>query len=540
MPIRVQNTIQPVVQDRDRYRRNQEWGWCSRRSSRAVHKSSGKRSRWEFSLSLLIACIVVVLTTGCRTYQDQARQITSLWVAGRATEAATAFAKAANSERGKKDGVLWDLEAGTSLRAAAKYPDSNRHFEAAAVAVDQYEQQAEIRLASEAAAAMSNQQNLPYRGQACDKIMLHTYRALNYLALGEAEKARPELIRAYQRQQDAVNENRRRIEKTMAQQSSSAAQPATQSRTQGPAASSSPSTDVREAEKQRRTQESVAKAQQDPGFNAALAPITQNLEGFRFYADYVNPFTVYLDGLFFLHRGSGGSDLERANKSLRRVAEVVAANKFVMADLRAAEDALRGQRPAGLTYVIFETGRAPSREQIRIDVPIILANVSYVGAAFPKLVFHPDYVPNLHVRAGAQEETTALVADMDAIVALDFKNEWPGILTRTLVSTTAKAVATYFINEAGNRVDPTVGLLLQIGTAIGGLAMNIADTRSWTTLPKQFQVARVTTPPDRKLTLIAPGFPSTEVVLEAGQVNVVYVRSITTSSPLLVTQFRLR
>ncbi len=66
----------------------------------------------------------------------------------------------------------------------------------------------------EAAALMSNQANLDYEGRSYDGIMLNTYRALNYLAMGaRTERARPEIIRAYQRQQDAVDDNKRRIEK---------------------------------------------------------------------------------------------------------------------------------------------------------------------------------------------------------------------------------------------------------------------------------------------------------------------------------------
>jgi uncharacterized protein len=200
---------------------------------------------------------------------------------------------------------------------------------------------------------------------------------------------------------------------------------------------------------------------------------------------------------------------------------------------------MRGQQPSPVTYVVFETGRAASREQIRIDIPIIFVDVSYVGAAFPRLVFYPDFLPQLRVQSGSVQTATSLVADMDAIIALDFKNEWPAILSKTLISTTSKAVATYFINRAGHDVDPAVGWLFRLGTAIAGAALNIADTRTWTTLPKQFQVSRVPTPADRQLNLTAGSTPIS-VTLEQGLVNVVYVRSITVSGPLMVSQFVLK
>jgi hypothetical protein len=84
-----------------------------------------------------------------------------------------------------------------------------------------------------------------------------------------------------------------------------------------------------------------------------------------------------------------------------------------------------------------------------------------------------------------------------------------------------------------------VGWLFRIGTAIAGAALNIADTRTWTTLPKQFQAARVPTPADRRLALTAGSTPLS-VILEPGLVNVVYVKSITVGGPLMVSQFVLK
>ena len=65
-------------------------------------------------------------------------------------------------------------------------------------------------------------------------------------------------------------------------------------------------------------------------------------------------------------------------------------------------------------------------------------------------------------------------------------------------------------------------------------------TRSWTTLPKQFQVARVPTPADRKLGLSYPGSAPIEIALVDGIVNVVCVKSISALSAPFITQFKLK
>ena len=81
----------------------------------------------------------------------------------------------------------------------------------------------------------------------------------------------------------------------------------------------------------------------------------------------------------------------------------------------------------------------------------------------------------------------------------------------------------------------------QIGTAVAQAAVNIADERTWTTLPKQFQVCRIPTPSDRKIELETPGGGQRiPVTIEDGAINIVYVKSITATSPLLVTQIKLK
>ncbi|MEI8243599.1 MAG: hypothetical protein WCI17_10060 [bacterium] len=450
---------------------------------------------------------VALLGSGCQTYTSQAKTMHHEWSAGNAAVAAAAFGKEADASGDSKDAVVWNLEAGTVYRAAGNLPESNRHFGKAAERIDVYEQQAKTKVGREALALMSNEQNMPYEGRSYDKIMLHTYQALNFLAQGDSDKARPEIIRAYQYQQDAVEENARRIER------------------------------AQEEEKKSKDKAAIDKARSDPKFSGELAGVTNNLEGFRFYADYVNPFTVYLDGLYFLHAGAGGSDLEHARKSLQRVQETSGTNKFIQADLQAAES---GTPSAACTYVIFETGEAASLDQVRIDVPIILFKVSYVGVAFPRLAFHDNYARELTVTAGAVQERTTLIASMDAVIAQDFRNEWPAVLTKAIASAVAKGVAAYVVNSAAERQSEVAGWISKVGTAVAQMAVNIADTRSWTTLPKEYQVACVPTPADRKLVLAAPGQAPVEVALVDGTVNVVCVRSVTSGSPLQVSQFKLK
>ena len=149
---------------------------------------------------------------------------------------------------------------------------------------------------------------------------------------------------------------------------------------------------------------------------------------------------------------------------------------------------------------------------------------------------------------------------MDSIVVTDFKNEQPVVITKTIAATVTKAVAAYAMNQAASQQDALAGLFTQIATAAYQMAVNIADTRTWTTLPKEFQICHFPTPADGKIELSTSNGMKVSLNVMAGtgakidltssnvqaslngtgQINVVYVKSITASTPLLVSQFKLK
>lgn len=490
---------------------------------------TGTNALKHFILCLLSVISLGLLTTGCQTYQHKNKVIV-YWRAGDIDRAVSEATRQADNHANGKDAIIWRLEQGTTLRAAGKYEESNQAFAQAQQQIDAYAEKAKVRLGQEGVALLSNQANLAYEGRSYDGIMLNTYRALNFLAIGDVERARPELIRAYQRQAEAVEANKKRIEKT------------------------------NQAADQSKDAAIIGRAESDPGFQSQIQNSMAGVGNLQAYADYVNPFTVYLDGLYFMANAAGESDLERARVSFTRVADFAPDNQYVRQDLSTVNALIHGTPLTPTTYVIFETGCAPERGQIRIDIPIIISRVSYLGAAFPTLELRGDYQPVLTAAANGVRYNTQLVGSMDGVVALDFKNELPIIITKTVASTVAKAVAAYAINAAANQSSDWAGLLVQMATAGYQFAVNIADTRQWTTLPKEFQVCHFPTPADGIIALSTPNGMVTTISLGAansgkneltptagvpalngrGLINVVYVRSITTGTPLLVSHFILK
>lgn len=413
-----------------------------------------------------------------------------------------------------KDRIIAHLEQGLIRRAGGDIEGSNESLGVADEAIDSQEDQPDVSISRETLAATTNLNMLPYRGTNYDRIMLSTYRALNDLDLGNKDAARVELQRAYERQREAVQRNQKRIEK------------AEEAATKNDANDGS-SYDVNRAKK-------------DARFNESLKAQYGDLDRYQAYADYVNPFCEWLQGVYFMAEGADGADLERARKSMERVTGMVPDNPFAKQDLATLEQASKDGTIPAVTYVVFATGTAPRRGQIRIDIPLFLVTdqIDYVGVNFPRLIESNDYLTPLQIDADSQTVSTSLLCDMDAVVGQEFHSDLPVIITKTLISAGTKALIAHGLREATKRQDSWLAIGTRVAATIGQAALNQADLRTWNSLPKQFQYARFPTPASGSLALRSRT-GTVPVSVEPGRINVVMVRSINGYAPLQVSRFVL-
>jgi len=465
---------------------------------------------------LLIFVVSMMLCGGCASYNKQTQKINQNWESGNLQAAAALISEQAEKKGTSKDAIVWRLEQGAILRTAGQYEESNRAFDQAEELIDKYEEAAKVKVARETLATVTNLAMLPYEGFAYDKIMMNTYKALNYLQLEECEKARVELNRAYQRQKDAVHINSARIEK------------------------------AQEEGKKQNYNINLAQINNDAKFKQQYENSFSNLDQFKAHTLYVNPLTVYLDALYFMAQATGSSDLERSLESFERVHSMIGENAYINQDVEMVNQRMNGQPLQPTTYVIFETGQAPERDRIRIDLPLffITPGLPYVGAAIPKLVYNSDYFSAVNISHDGVTETAMLLSNMDAVIAQDFKNELPIVITKTLVASAIKAGVTYGAYTGvtgGGKKNKEAGLAVLIAASLYQAAMNQADLRTWTTLPKEFHFCRFPTPVDRKIEVDLPYSDyKLPVTIDDGIINVVWVKSIKRNSPFVVTQFRLK
>ncbi len=95
-----------------------------------------------------------------------------------------------------RDWILLLMERGMLAHSLGRYEESNRALLEAAQRIEKEEQ---FRLSEELASMVAGERMLTYPGEEFEKVLVHTFAALNFLALGEPEPARVEAKRALKR-----------------------------------------------------------------------------------------------------------------------------------------------------------------------------------------------------------------------------------------------------------------------------------------------------------------------------------------------------
>lgn len=415
------------------------------------------------------ALSVFAAVSGCATYTSQTERIRRDWSAGNTSAAYAEVSECESDRRGSVDALVWKLERGAIARADGALQDSVKSFESAHADIAAFESAPEISISRETEAFLTNRSFLPYKGYNYDKIMACVYLALDYIELGDFDSARVQVKRIENYQAEAARQNAARIER------------------------------------ERKALQDAADKRDAASVERARAVAERSEEFQKFYPDrscgrakrpYVNPFAYWVSGVFLAHAGEDMSDTERAQDMFRIGGSLAERQSSTFAqDYKMCENILSGGKIVPPTYVVFETGCAPIRRQFRLDLPLFVAgeNLPHVAVNFPYLSARDSFKKSVAVSAGGKTHSLETVADMDEIIGLEFDNELPLVITKTLLSAAAKATAQYFAARAAGG---DWGILVNIAGGVYQSLVNDADLRTWTTLPKKIMIARFDTPSD--------------------------------------------
>jgi len=399
--------------------------------------------------------------------------------------------KISKRENPKGEDLLWALQLATVERIRQNYLKSTEYFDKAEDMLKFYDQQSEIGDAIGSTVASDNV--VPYKGQEYDGVMVNTYKALNFMAEGRKDLARVEFNRALDRQRRAKEKFSEEINKLKS-----------------------------ELEQEQQKNEFSKSNVENPKTRELLAQKYPNLYNFQAYPDFVNPFATYLAGIYFNLVG----DYSKAVDLLKESYGMVKNNAYMAEDLSVTEQILDGEGQLEDTvWLIFENGLGPVKKEFRLDIPLFVATnkVKYVGIALPKLEFRDRAYPYLVAEVEGKGYKTCSVSDMNRVIQTEFSKDFKGILTRAIISATAKAVAQYALAEQNSEGAAVASVLM----AVYSFATTAADVRIWTTLPKDFQVARFRKPKNSKLKIVSPGSILLDIDIPECNKAIVYVRITT-------------
>ena len=437
----------------------------------------------------IIVVLPLLTLFGCNAPKSHLAKFDN-YIASGNVEQACSFARDRIHEKGSPRGqdLLWSLQLGSLERFQNRLNQSTQAFDTCENMMTHFDAQ-NSGLGHSVGSIAVNDNVVPYTGQVYDGVMVNTYKAFNFMAMGNPDLARVEFNRALDRQRRAketFNKEIQQIRNEMAQNENNAL---------------------------------VQRTMDSPQFQNQLSSAYSTLEQFIVYPDFVNPFATYAAGVFSTIEG----DYAKAIDLFKESAGMLPENSFVADDFKVLETSLDQNTAFPRTvWVFFENGLGPVKTESRLDLPLFIAtdDVRYVGIALPKLEYRPAALPYLDVQTAGVTFRTQFLANMDSVVKTEFDKAFPAILTRAVISATAKAIGQAALEK--NQNSSTAAVI----AAIYSFASTAADVRIWTMLPKNIQLARIPMPADGSIQLLAPGRQAIPVQIPDCNYAVVYVRII--------------
>ncbi len=402
--------------------------------------------------------------------------------------------------------LLISLHAGMALRAAGRSADSQVAFDRAeAQLLWKSDSIASVEdLLSAGLTVVGNDLMVSYRGTIYDGVLVNTFKAMNSMLLDDAARARVELNRADQRQQNAVHQLAAKVRALGAGEED-------------------------EEQYQEHVDRSLSEVMDPDGPVAARLEAVEELGQYR---DLRNPFTDWLHGTFRLATG----EANRASNLFRNAAVLDGRrNRHVLADLVEAERLASGGRGAadGRVWVVHEDGVGPYLTEFRFDLPIFTgAGVLIVSAALPEFRPGSPAAGSLRLEADGQAYQTELLLNVDRYAATEFQAGYDAVVFKAVAGT---VIRTLLQLEIQRQAEEHGGLasVLNVLAPIASLVVTRADTRIWRALPQAVGVASLPRPGDGRLRITGAGVAH-DLTLPPGRFVMVVIKTVRRGAPTAI------
>ncbi|GEM_PF-336011 len=367
--------------------------------------------------------------------------------------------------------LLWTYKAGAAAMDEKLFLRSTEIFDISEQLIKKYDEQILAgKFAASVVSLLTNDNFLDYTPRIYEKIMVNTYKGIDFMLAGRFADARVEFNRAMVRQDRAKEFFAKEIEQTKKKIKKEQKEELKKKGAKG-------------------SRKQYKKTLRNKKTLGMIEKRYSNLFAFKPYRDFVNPFSTYMAGLYFYNVHDYRKAEERWKEAYGMIRKLEKGAGIVRRDLRLAVAAKRSGRkhyPRHYTWVVFLNGEGPVKKDLIFNIPLFLvsSNIAYARIALPTLKMRQRAYPDLEIRKGKRRYKTGRIASMDRIIKAEFKKRFDLVVTRALARTVTQAIIQKQLQDHFGIFGTLVGAAYQA-------VMNQADIRIWDSLPKDFQVARV-------------------------------------------------
>lgn len=348
------------------------------------------------------------------------------------------------------DVIYTGINAGLVARSCQSYEQSNLFFD---VAEESYKHDVDLKnIGSKGAntlvGTLVNENILDYQGSLYERIMVNSYKGLNYMSLNDFDNARVEFNRALFRQDNAKEHFAKQVAKNR--------------------------------DELEKSEKYSAKKDLEKSSSDIMSKYDNLFAEFETTKDFVNPYATYLASVFFYME----QDYTKAADLFKEVAVINPKDKQIQKQFKAFEQrasAITNKKAKKYIFVAYEDGFGTIKDEFRFTLPLVVES---------KLITTTFALPTLKKREASfgwlrvNNEKTSQVVDFDSVVATEFKLNLPAEITKSVASTVVKTA----LNAAVAKNDSTGGLL-SLASSIVTMATTQADVRSWRGLPKTASIS---------------------------------------------------
>lgn len=407
-----------------------------------------------------VLLLAVLALSGCATYSSSFGVVQHNLAAQDFDAALQTLEKQADA---KNDRVLYLLNKGMVLRMKRDFTGSNVALEAAKTEMSRLYAES---VSENALSFIVNDATVSYAGDDYEQVLVHLYKALNYLELGQINEARVEALQ--------VDIKLRELGEDI------------------------PDSKFTEDALSRYLTGMIYEELGE--WSDAMIAYRKAYQAYlKYQANYATAIPDMLK--HDLIRLATRQGLKKEAAEYRKTFDMPATRNEASAPEQAGELVFvlnNGLAPVKRERIVGATGPAPSvvmatntNRQGRQVAPVM------VNIALPYYEERPAVVQKARISISGKQTETQLMENVDAIARASLDARMPAITTRSIARAVSKVAIQRSVDRAGRNGnnDLAVELLGSLFVRVAAIATERADTRSWLTLPANVQLAKLSVPP---------------------------------------------